>query len=71
MNQWGLTKGYSFSNTPSKKKKSRFQKAIFACNRRYPKAEEADIKERGEGKNKSLRGYNCPFSIKCQESKEG
>jgi MULE transposase domain len=71
MNQWGLAKGYGFSNAPSKKKKSGFQKAIFACDRRYPKAEEADIKERGEGKNKSSRGCNCPFSVKCQESKEG
>jgi hypothetical protein len=71
LNDWGLSKGYGFSNAPLKQKKSGLKVAIFSCNRRYPKPVEGDIKEKGEGRNKSSRGYSCPFSVKCKETREG
>ena len=67
LNQWGLPKGYGFSTGSG----TRPKKSYFSCDRRYPKPTEAEIKEQGEGKNKSSRGTNCPFSVACIQINQG
>jgi hypothetical protein len=70
LNQWGLRKGYGFSNAPSKPRGKGRMKAILACDRRQPKAAEAPMKEPQEGRNKGSQGTGCKFSLICLQTED-
>lgn len=61
LNQWGLLRGYGFAIASG----GRPSKARFGCDRRGLRVEEGEMKEFGEGRNKSSRGTGCTFSIHC------
>jgi hypothetical protein len=61
LNQWGVSRGYSFTNANRSKPK----KAYFGYNRKHLKALEQEMRGKSEGRNKSSQGTNCPFSIAC------
>ena len=66
LNQWGLGKGYSFSNALSKNKGNSTLKAIFGCDRKSIKPTPGPMKEKGEGYNKGLSGTGYKFSVICR-----
>lgn len=70
VNTWALPKGYGFSQNSKKYPDGRIR-AFFRCDRRYAAVKAGKMKERGEGRNKSSKGCDCPFSLKCNEQKNG